>query len=240
MRRLLLAVVLAVVEMASAKAMRPFDGTDAAVVGQGRLEFEFGYLDLLREDGRTLLTSPALVANVGVAPGTELVAEGRFSTRIGGVVRTPESKIDDLALSVKHVFRDGVLQDAQGPSIASECGVLVPSARSEHAGLACTGIVSQRVGRMMMHIDGTVAKDRYRQWERSLGVIVEGPRHGKVEPVFEAVVGTTGGGASIRSALAGVIIEPSEHFSLDVGIRVASGSATHVSELRAGLTWSPL
>jgi hypothetical protein len=236
--RFLLALALACAGLPPALAMRPFDGTDAAVVAQGGLEFEFGYLGLLREDGRTFLSSPALVANAGVARGTELVAEGRLRTRLGSAPGTPGSTIDDVALSVKHVFRDGVLQDAQGPSMAGECGALLPSAGGERTGLACTGIVSQRVARMTLHIDGTLAKNRDRQWERSLGMIVEGPRHGKVEPVFEAVIGTAAGGARTRSALAGLLVEAADNLNLDVGLRVAGGTA-HVTEVRAGLTWSP-
>jgi len=231
--RFLLALALIGSGMAPALAMRPFDGTDAAVVRQGGLEFEFGYLGWLREDGHTFLSAPALVANAGVAPGTELVAEGRLRTRLG----TRESTIDDMALSVKHVFRNGVLQDAPGPSMAGECGGLLP-AGGERTGLACTGIVSQRIARMTLHVDGTLAKNRDRQWERSLGIIVEGPRHGKVEPVFEAVIGTAGGGERVRSALAGLLVEAAENIKLDVGIRVAGGT-TRMSEVRAGLTWSP-
>lgn len=238
MTRFLLALALAGAGISPALAMRPFDGTDAAVVGQGGLEFEFGYLGLAREDSRTFLSSPALVANAGVAPGTELVIEGRLSTRLGDGPGARRSTIDDMAFSVKHVFRNGVLQDAQGPSMAGECGVLLPAAGGERTGLACTGIVSQRVARMTLHVDGTLAKNRDRQWERSLGMIVEGPRHGKVEPVFEAVIGTAGGGERVRSALAGLLVEAADNINLDVGIRVAGG-ATHVSEVRAGLTWSP-
>jgi hypothetical protein len=55
----------------------PVRRTDAAVVRQRGLEVEFGYLGLLREDGRSFLSSPALVANLGVAPGTAHVAEVR-------------------------------------------------------------------------------------------------------------------------------------------------------------------
>jgi hypothetical protein len=131
-----------------------------------------------------------------------------------------------------------MLQDAPGPSVAGECGALLPAAGGERTGLACTGIVSQRVASMTLHVDGTLAKNRDRQWERSLGMIVEGPRHGKVEPVFEAVIGTAGGGERVRSALAGLLVEAAENINLDVGIRVAGGT-THVSEVRAGLTWSP-
>lgn len=116
----------------------------------------------------------------------------------------------------------------------SECGVLLPSTGGKRAGLACRGIVSQRVGRAMLHFDGSVAKNRGRPWERSLGVSVEGPPHGKVEPVFETIVGTTGG-ASIRSALADMKVEASDNLNLDVEIRVASDGTTHVSELLRSL-----
>jgi hypothetical protein len=123
--------------------------------------------------------------------------------------------------------------------VASECGILLPSSAGERTGLICTGIVSQRVARTTLHVNGILAKSREHQWERSLGVIVEGPRCGKVEPVFEVLVGSVAGGARTRSALAGVIVEVADNLNLDVGVRIASENGTHVSEARARLTWSP-
>jgi hypothetical protein len=88
-------------------ALRPFDGTDAAVARQGTLEFEFGYLGLLQEDTETFLVTPALVANTGMASDTELVVEGRLRTRLGGQPDAPGSAVEAMAFSVKHVFRKG-------------------------------------------------------------------------------------------------------------------------------------
>jgi hypothetical protein len=48
MKRFVLALALIVAGMPEALAMRPFDGTDAAVARRGTVEFEFGYLGLLR------------------------------------------------------------------------------------------------------------------------------------------------------------------------------------------------
>lgn len=238
MKRVLLAMILSIACTPRAMALRPFDGTDAAVAGKGVLEFEFGYLGLLREDGRTFLLSPALVANAGLMPGTELVAEGRIRTRLRGRPDGSGSALEDLALSVKHVWRDGVLQDATGPSIASECGMLLPAAAGERTGFACTGIVSQRAAQATLHVNGSVASTREHRRAGSLGVIVEGPRQGKLEPVFEATAGAADDGTRSRAALAGLIVALADNFAFDFGIRIAREGGMRVSEVRGGLTWS--
>jgi hypothetical protein len=45
--------VFAVAWVSPAHAYRPFDGTDADVLGHGEVEFELGYLHLLREGSQT-------------------------------------------------------------------------------------------------------------------------------------------------------------------------------------------
>jgi hypothetical protein len=174
-----------------------------------------------------------------LAPGSELVVEGRLRTALSGAVDGAGTTLEDAAVSVKNVYRDGVLQDAQGPSIASECGVLLPSAAGETAGLVCAGILSQRMSRATLHFNATLARSRDREWERSLGVIVEGPSYGRVEPVFEALVGATSDGVRTRSMLAGVIVSAADNLAFDLGLRTANVGGTRVSEIRAGLTWSP-
>lgn len=236
MKHFLLASALVVGCMPQAKAMRPFDGTDAAVAKEGTLEFEFGYLGLLREGGGKYLSVPAVVMNRGVAAGSELVVEGRLRARVGG---TPGSALEDAAVSLKQVYRQGVLQGEQGPSIASECGLLVPSESGQRAGMVCAGIVSQRLSKATIHVNAVLARSRERRWDRSFGVIVEGPRYGRLEPVFEALAGATSGGGRMHSALVGVIASMADNLALDVGLRTARESGTRVTELRAGLTWSP-
>jgi hypothetical protein len=239
MKRVTLALVLFVAGMPQALALRPFDGTDAAVAKQGTLEFEFGYLGLLRAGREKSLFSPALVTNFGLASANELVVEGRLRTGLGGMDGAAGTTLQDAAISLKHVYQEGVLQDGQGPSIASECGVLLPSAAGETAGLACTGIVSQRVSQATLHVNAALARSRGREWERTLGVIVEGQSYGNLEPVFELFVGSTSDGGRTRSALAGVIVRAADNLNFDLGLRTASVGGTRVSEIRAGLTWSP-
>jgi hypothetical protein len=239
MKRFVLALALIVAGMPEALALRPFDGTDAAVARGGTVEFEFGYLGLLRAGRERSLFSPALVMNVGLPSGSELVLEGRLRTRLGGASTAPGTALEDTAVSLKHVFREGVLQDAQGPSIASECGVLLPSAAGERTGMLCAGIVSQRLSQATLHFNAAIARSREQQWERSFGVIAEGPSFGPVEPVFEALVGSTSDGVRTHSALAGFILSVAGNLTFDLGLRTAKVGATRVSEIRAGLTWSP-
>jgi hypothetical protein len=234
-----LGVALALACIPQAEALRPFDGTDAAVAKLGTIEYEFGYLGLLRNRGTKYLLSPALVMNTGVAAGSEVVVEGRLRTRLAGTSDSPGTALQDAAVSLKHVYRPGVLQDAQGASIASECGVLLPSEARDHTGLACAGIVSQRMSDATVHLNAALAKSRERQWERSFGVIIEGPRYGRLEPVFEGLVGATSDGVRTHSVLVGVIASMADNLTLDVGLRTGQVGGTRVSEIRAGLTWSP-
>jgi hypothetical protein len=234
MKRLVLALALSLAVLPSARALRPFDGTDAAVARQGALEFEFGYLDLLREGGEKAMLAPALVLNAGIAPGSELVLEGRLRTRFAGTADGARTTLRDAAISWKHVWRDGVLQEAPGASVASECGALLPTAPRERTGLACTGVVSRRLAGATLHVNAALARTRERAWERSLGLIVEGPSQGPLRPVAELQAG-----AGTRSALAGLIFAVADKLDVDIAVRAARSGATSVAELRAGLTWSP-
>jgi len=238
-KHLVLASALAVACIPRAEALRPFDGTDAAVAKPGTLEFELGYLGLLREGSTNYLFSPALVMNAGVAGDSEVVIEGRLRTRVGGRSGSPGSALDDAAVSLKHVFRPGVLQDVQGPSIASECGVLLPSESGERAGMTCAGIVSQRVSKAVVHFNAGLARTKERLWERSFGVIIEGPRYGRLVPVFEGLVASASDGARTHGVLAGVIASMAENLTLDVALRSGRAGGKRVGEIRAGLTWSP-
>jgi hypothetical protein len=238
-KHFVLGVVLTIACIPQAAALRPFDGTDAAVAKIGVLEYEFGYLGLLRGGGTKYLTTPALVMNSGIGGGSELVVEGRLRTRLGGASDSSGTRLQDAAISLKHVYRPGVLQNAQGPSIASEWGVLMPSESGERAGIVCAGIVSQRLSNATIHLNAALARSRERQWERSIGVIIEGPRYGRLEPVFEGLVGAASDGVRMHSTLAGVIASMADNLTFDIGLRTGRIGGTRVSEIRAGLTWSP-
>jgi hypothetical protein len=78
-RRIVLAVlVLVAVGLGprDAAAIRPFDGTDAAVTDPGTIELELSPITWRRARGDDLV-APALVVNLGLAPGWEISASGQ-------------------------------------------------------------------------------------------------------------------------------------------------------------------
>src|SRR5689334_2082455 len=105
-------------------ALRPFDGTDAAVVESGEFEVELGPLEYLREGSAHSLIAPAVVANYGFAKGWEATIEGM--ALYGLSVENRRNNLVDNGLFLKHVLREGSLQDKLGPSIATEFGLLLP------------------------------------------------------------------------------------------------------------------
>src|SRR5262249_30946073 len=69
-----------------ARAFRPFDGTDAAVVNKGKIEIELGPSKYLREESARSLTAPATVVNYGFAPDWEGVVQGNIAHGISSEV----------------------------------------------------------------------------------------------------------------------------------------------------------
>jgi hypothetical protein len=232
------AAILAVVCATPAYALRPFEGTDASVAGPGELEVEFGYLDYLREGAQKSVIAPAADINIGIEDGKELVLEGRVRTRLRPEVDAQKASFEDVAISFKQVHRNGVMQDAAGPSIASECGVLIPTVRGDRTGAACAGILSQRWSAATLHFNAALGKNREGNWERFLGVIVAGSSFGAVRPVYETVFVRDSAGQRTNSALVGLIWAVDEALGFDVGLRKARTESVGVTEIRAGFTWS--
>src|SRR4051812_13450329 len=125
-----------------ALAYRPFDSTDADVAHAGEAEIEFGPVQWVRQGSQRFLQAPAVVANFGFSKDRELVIEGRHE-----IARDPEpgesrSSLVDNAVSIKQVLRRGVLQDENGPSGATEYGVVLPGGNTPRgAGLSLAGKV---------------------------------------------------------------------------------------------------
>src|SRR6266852_131587 len=123
----------------TALAYRPFDGTDAAVAGVKEVEIEFQPAGVLRESSLTSLIGPATIINYGFARNWEFVLQG--------LGQFPLSNSDESASFVgvgaflKHVLREGALQDASGPSIAIEFGPLLPGFKADNGFGASFGAI---------------------------------------------------------------------------------------------------
>lgn len=220
-------------------AYRPFDSTDASVAGPGEFELEFGPVGHLREGREKSFIAPAAIANFGISDDREIVLEGKLKTLQGELSEGARTNLVDTALSLKQVHRRGSLQDGVGPSVASECGILLPTIRGESGvGATCAGIVSQRWPAATVHLNAAVALTREHTWNRFLGGIIEGPYEWRVRPVLEIFRASDPGGARTDSALVGFIWRSRENLSFDAGVRAARSKDQNSTEVRAGFTWS--
>lgn len=146
MRVLLFLVIFAV----QAHGYRPFLSTDAGVAKSGEVEFEIGYFGVsLAKDDLTFLV-PTVVINFGFLDRFEIV--GQFN------VEKPIHEgfqIDDAALSLKGVLKDGFLQGKEGVSIAFEADLLFPSTFPDRSrfGVEGTGILSAKIDPMIFHFN---------------------------------------------------------------------------------------
>ena len=233
------ALLLLVMHIPVALAYRPFDGTDADVAKPGEFELELGPVGSLREGGRRFLVAPAAVANFGIAGDRELVIEGRREVARQDEPGEPHSALVDNGVFVKQVLRRGVLQDASGPSVATELGVLLPDVHGENGvGLSAAGIVSERSELATVHLNGALAVTRDREPDAFLGVILEGPHAWRLRPVAEVFTERARAADRIDSALVGAIWQARENLSFDAGWRSARSGGEAVHELRIGLTWA--
>jgi hypothetical protein len=230
----ILAGLVAALWSHAALAYRPFDGTDAAVADENELEIEFQPAGIRRDDTQRTLVAPATVLNFGLPQQWELVLEGQLETPFspsGPAVFTASGTF------LKHVLREGVLQDKSGPSIATEFGLLLPdSDGTNRLGASIAGIVSQRYDWGTVHLNGEAALTRDHNADVFLGAIVEGPITWKVRPVAEVFVEDEVNAARTVSGLVGAIWQVNDKLSFDVGFREALTNGHPVSEIRAGFT----
>jgi len=223
----------------AALALRPYDGTDAAVAAPGEFELELGPLGRLREGDRTFRVAPAVVGNYGFSGERELVIQGQREVALDPDPGQPRSAIVENGIFIKQVLMRGALQDEAGLSVATEYGVLLPGVHDQHGtGVSVAGIVSQRTESMSLHLNGVLAINREHEPEGFLGVILEGPYAWPVRPVAEVFGDKASGSARIASALAGAIWRTRDNLSFDIGLRAARAGSESVRELRLGLTWS--
>ena len=221
---------------ASAYAYRPFDLTDASVAERKEMELEcgpFGYL--VDAEGR-FLVAPSLILNFGLADRWELVVEARNLFQLDGS-SDRHYTMRDTAVQVKHVVREGSLQDRAGPSVGLEVGLLLPGIGVDSGvGAAFAGLLSQRWASFTLHVNGSVEVTHDHRLAGLGGAIIEGPSRWVVRPVAEFLLEHD----EVRtvSGLLGAIWKVRENLSLDVGWRVARRGGDTEREFRAGFTWT--
>src|SRR5215472_15802005 len=87
-----------------AKAYRPFDGTDAAVVETGEIEVELGPVEYLRAGAERALLAPDLMINYGFIPRWEGALEGKRTH--GLTAGIPGTSLVERQALLKGVLRE--------------------------------------------------------------------------------------------------------------------------------------
>jgi len=218
---------------ASACAYRPFVSTDAAVADPKEVEIELGYFNLDRTGRENTISTPHVVLNYGLAKNLELVAEFNFQV-------SPDAELTDPSLSLKGVFKEGVLQDKPGVSVAVEAGPLLPSTlpHEDRVGFEAIAIVSGKLAPVTVHVNGGGGLDRVGHVFGVWGVIGELPINSKLRLVGEVNGESTEGERPKNSALFGLIWQPtSRNVFLDAGVRHGISHATPDWQFTVGLTF---
>lgn len=219
-----------------AAAYRPFDSTDAAVAAPWVLDAEIGSFNVARQGGETSFATPQVVLNLGIVPSWEIIGELEVEEPAHGDVA-----IVDPGVFVKAVLRDGVLQDRDGPSVAVESGVLLPSTRPDEggAGFAGLAIVSAPAGPLLLHLNGGGGLSRsglsaFAIW----GVIAELPVAAAWRLAGEINGESVESDAAQASALVGAIYDvPGLPLALDAGVRCGLTSAADDWAITVGFTY---
>lgn len=219
-----------------ALAYRPFDGTDAAVAAPEELEVELQPAGVQRERGTQTLVAPWTVMNFGLTDGWEAVFEGRGETPLSPFGPT---ELIDAGASLKHVVLPGSLQGKDGPSVATEFGVLFPdSTGNSGVGATWANIVSQRWDWGTVHFNVETTLTREHRADVFVGAILEGPSKWKVRPVAEVFYEKKFGLEETVSGLVGLIWQVSDKLSFDVAFRHALVNRHALNEVRGGLTFA--
>jgi hypothetical protein len=227
---------VAMVGSTASFAYRPFDGTDAAVADPQEVEIELEPAGVLRQSARTSLIAPFTIFNYGFAKNWEFVFQGQGQFPL--VNSDENASINGVGAFLKHVLREGSLQDASGPSIAIEFGPSLPGVHADTGFGASFGtIVSQRWDWGTIHANVVTELTRDQHGDVFLGGIIEGPSKWKVRPVAEFFYEEEIGQSRTVSGLVGAIWQVKDNLSFDVGFRHAVVNGRPVEEFRAGMTF---
>jgi len=241
-----LLALLVLTGVSSAHAYRPFDGTDADVAELGEFELELGPAHVLREGGRTFVTTPT-VLNLGIMPRTELVIDMVGSAPLSPYPATAttagEAKYSlvDTDVFFKVLLRKGALQDEGGLSMAVEFGPLLPEIYGQAGyGASANLILSERWDWFTVHLNNEleISRGEYDPfWSNSL--ITEFAVSSHWRPVAELLwERDINANTNMFSGLVGFIWSVAEDFDIDAAAVVATEEGEQIFEARLGLTWA--
>jgi hypothetical protein len=221
---------------APAHALRPFDGTDAAVADPQSIETEFGPLGYVREGDERLIVFPELGINYGAGSGYEFGLEARRIMKMTDEQPTPSPHYDDFEVSMKRILRGGMMQEKKGPSVAGEIGVLLPTSDEKGAGFVGALALTDHLRLIRVHLNAEISRTRTHETGRFGSAIFEIFDHRALHPVVELSLEREGEEPTTKGLLVGALWEVRERLVMDFGVRT-SYADQHNAEVRAGMTF---
>lgn len=219
----------------SAWAYRPYDSTDADVAGDDEIEMELGWRDLNVDADHEQTAVGAL--NFGMGHRREIVLEGEWQR-----LESPAESVTtfgDVGLFIKQVHRRGSLQGERGMSVASECGVLIPTKSGDSGpGGECALIASHSSSVLSLHANAAIAFETDHRWANSLGLIIEGPESWRIRPGLELLRDDTEDERAQVSMLVGAVWNSADGLAFDIAYRRGLEPSREPREWRVGMTWS--
>jgi hypothetical protein len=223
----------------SARAYRPFNGTDADVAKRGEFELELGPAQFYRRANANYVIAPATVLNLGFAEDLEAVVDFQDVIASRPEPGQPRVQLVDTDVLVKWVLRHGALQDASGMSLALEAGPLLPEFHGDDGFGAQANLIGSFLGDWgALHFNEQAGRGRLGGVAVFSGVIAEGPRSLAIRPVSELFFRRERTSGVTYSALVGAIWPAREALVVDTGLRVAREDGARALEVRLGLTWA--
>lgn len=217
--------------------LRPFDGSDADVAEPSELHIELGPVQPLKQGSERALIAPQLALSYGFVRNWEMVWEGEILHPRSE--EQQKTNLVDHGVFVKHLIREGSLQDRPGPSVATEIGLLLPGVNADRGtGASISGIVSYRWPSVEVHFSLLAAITREHDRALFTDVIIEGPREWRLRPVAELISEHEIDVSHARSVLIGAIWRSSDVLHFDAGVRESKTEDQRARELRAGVTYS--
>jgi hypothetical protein len=205
------------------------------VADDDELEIELGWRDSKSETEEE--RAARAVVNFGIGHGREIILEGEWQHSQAATGES-QSSFGDGALFLKQVHRRGSLQGERGLSIASECGVLIPTSSEESGpGGECTLIASHGSSLLSLHANAAIAFETDHRWSHSFGLILEGADSWRWRPGLELRHEDAEDERAGFSVLVGMVWNSAEGLAFDLAYRRGLEPSTEPREWRIGMTW---
>lgn len=220
------------------------DANDARVVDHGTFEAEaqpIGYYQLVLGGEDHTLVAPSMQLYLGIAEGWDLL----WLTRGFGVMEPAPGQsaysIAEQMLAFRAMLRHGAYSDddAEGPSVTLQFGVLLPGIEADPGvGANVALLVSQQWDAGSLHFNAWANYTRERTLELFFTTYFEGPYEWRVRPTAELWIDLVVDGEPMVSGLIGAVIDVDpDDFLIEAGVRVGGWEGWADLEVRLSAWW---